>query len=96
MHGIIAQLLAEMPHVHAEIHGLFSAVGSPDLIQNVSVREHLAGISNEQQEECVFGRGKPYLLASSPNGPCPEVHSEPPKPERGLILLPGPATQSNS
>ena len=66
---IIAELSTEMSDIHPEILGVFGAIGSPDLFENVSVCEDLAGIPNQQEEERVFGGRQPYLLLPLPYPP---------------------------
>ena len=73
---VVAELLAEGPHVGAQVGGLRAVPLAPDLAQEPLVGQELAGIRHERLEEPVLGGREVQRLAVARDEPPAEVDLE--------------------
>src|SRR3954471_9893919 len=64
---IVFELLSEVGDVDAEVGGLFNCFGSPDFGQELTMREHFAGVRHQEAEQGVLNGGQLYRFAGFAN-----------------------------
>src|SRR3954451_12460477 len=52
----IAELAPKLVHIDAEIMDFMRAVGSPDFLQKLTMREYFSGVLNKNSQHAVLGR----------------------------------------
>src|SRR5579864_2489950 len=70
------QLVAQLGHVHAQVVRVLDRVRTPHLLQELAMGEDLARMTDEGDEQLVFGGGEMYLLARHEHLPGGEVHRD--------------------
>ena len=60
LRGIALQLLAQMTHVHPHIVAVFGVRRAPYFAQNLTMRQHFAGIGDQQGKQTIFNRSQMY------------------------------------
>ena len=77
--GVVAELLAQRPHVGAQVGGLGSVPLTPHLPQEPLVGEELAWVRHQRLEQPVLGRRQVHLLAVAGDESPREVDLEVPE-----------------
>ena len=63
MRGLGLELAAQLGHEHPQIVRLVVVLGSPDLLQQLCLRDEAAAVANEHFDEVPLGRCQSHLLA---------------------------------
>src|ERR1700727_365933 len=58
LRGIVLEFLPQMSHVYTNIVAILGMRGSPYLAQDLSMRQHFAGIRDQKTEQAVLDRGQ--------------------------------------
>lgn len=75
--GIVAEFLAEVLHVDAEVMALLGGVFAPDFPEQLPVRHHLARVLRHHTEELVFRGGEVHFRAVHRHDAAGIVHFQP-------------------
>ena len=70
------ELLTELIDINAQIMCLVRAVGSPNLFEQLTVRENLAGVPNESREQAIFRWREVHFLSGDGHLTADQVHRE--------------------
>src|SRR3979411_2033615 len=57
---IVLQFLPQMTHVYAHVVAILRVRRAPDFAQDLTVREHLAGVRDQQAQQAILDRGQVY------------------------------------
>src|SRR5580693_1219996 len=68
LRGIFLQLLPQVSHVYPHIVAVLGVRRPPDFAQDLTMREHLAGIGDQQGQQTVFNRSQVYRLPTFVDG----------------------------
>ena len=68
LRGIILQLLPQMTHVDPHVVAIRRVRGAPDFTQDLTMREYLAGICDQQGQQAIFDRRQVYRRPAFVNG----------------------------
>jgi len=77
MSGIACQFPAQIAYRDAQkVHGVLILCAAPDLVNQLMVRPHAAGVTNENVQKLVFGSGQSDLFAADEHLSPVEIDSE--------------------
>src|SRR5579863_6921030 len=62
--GVRLDLAPQLSHVDAEVLNLFAVAPAPDLLEDLTLREHASAVLREQQQETKLDRCQMYLAPS--------------------------------
>jgi hypothetical protein len=72
----VFDLVAQLPHVHAQVVRVLDMGRSPHLAQELAVREHLAGVVHEDGQELVLDRREVDLVGVDGDDPARLIDDE--------------------
>ena len=76
--------MSELSHVNAQVVALISIVSTPDLLEQLPVRNDSAGVPYQGSKQLVFGWGEVRLFVGPEDLPAHQVDSELTRLEDGL------------
>ena len=72
--GVSLDLAAQVADVDPQHMGLLQIGDAPDLLEDLAVGQHLAGMGDQQAQQVVFGRGQLNFLPLRPSPGEAQIH----------------------